>query len=446
LNEGESLEVAYCDNCGSQTTAAGSFTSSGKVYCAKCAPLLKDAISPPGTSDPVKFYFCETCGKRITDKQILDGLGRDKKLKGVYCKDCAVGVTTTEFDAVQDLPLPDPAKAQSRPRLVPTHRTGDSVRGAARVTRRKPSVAIPFAVAGVVIAAAVALYIVGKKDVPSTQTEPHKTSESNKSTAPLPAAVPTPVEPKADAVSPPASKQVSEQPAPVNKGDPEALAFDAFEKVRKFENLDANDTAGRIKRLEEYLTKHGETIVSARARVMLDELKKPVQIKASVDSAPAEKSADEFAKEFNYALASNGATATGDFTPDAMIDGDFTHYDGNKGFGGAMRDQPLTVSLKSPTEINCIRFLLWDQEPTRYYLYKLDVCEDDTQKTWINIADKRDESNRCRGWQVLKFPVRKVKAIRATGANNDNGMLHIVELQAFKLDAAAPPDPQPAKP
>ena len=28
----------------------------------------------------------------ITDKQILEGLGRDKKLKGVYCQDCAVGV------------------------------------------------------------------------------------------------------------------------------------------------------------------------------------------------------------------------------------------------------------------------------------------------------------------------------------------------------------------
>ena len=32
--------------------------------------------------------------KRITDEQILEGLGRDKKLKGVYCKDCAVGVMT----------------------------------------------------------------------------------------------------------------------------------------------------------------------------------------------------------------------------------------------------------------------------------------------------------------------------------------------------------------
>jgi DNA-directed RNA polymerase subunit RPC12/RpoP len=60
----------------------------------------------PATAEQsaTKFYFCETCGKRITDRQILEGLGRDKKLKGVYCKDCAVGVMTMEFGAIKEVP------------------------------------------------------------------------------------------------------------------------------------------------------------------------------------------------------------------------------------------------------------------------------------------------------------------------------------------------------
>src|SRR5438105_2207153 len=127
------VEVVYCDNCGFKiapdafNAGATVYADNGKTYCAKCAPLYRDtttglqkvqlpyktlgADEPTGEFAPVtepipvasrdtKFYFCETCGKRITDKQILDGLGRDKKLKGVYCKDCAVGVMTMEFTAI----------------------------------------------------------------------------------------------------------------------------------------------------------------------------------------------------------------------------------------------------------------------------------------------------------------------------------------------------------
>jgi hypothetical protein len=99
------------------------------VYCAKCAPLYEHTSSallnvalPGGTplgeqttvvglpslaeKEVTKFYFCEKCGKRLTDAQIEQGLGRDKKLKGVYCKDCAVGVMTIEFLAIK---APEPA-------------------------------------------------------------------------------------------------------------------------------------------------------------------------------------------------------------------------------------------------------------------------------------------------------------------------------------------------
>lgn len=46
------------------------------------------------------FYFCEGCGKRITEQEIDEGKARNKKLKGVFCTTCAVGVTTMD-----DLPL-----------------------------------------------------------------------------------------------------------------------------------------------------------------------------------------------------------------------------------------------------------------------------------------------------------------------------------------------------
>lgn len=50
----------------------------------------------------MKFYFCETCGKRLTEHDIDGGVAKNKKLKGVFCKECAIGVTTME-----SLPLSD---------------------------------------------------------------------------------------------------------------------------------------------------------------------------------------------------------------------------------------------------------------------------------------------------------------------------------------------------
>lgn len=65
----------------------------------------------------MKFFFCQTCGKRLTENDIAEGNARDKKLKGVYCTDCAVGVVTME-----DLPL---SEAEAR-KLVSEEMRGRS--------------------------------------------------------------------------------------------------------------------------------------------------------------------------------------------------------------------------------------------------------------------------------------------------------------------------------
>ncbi len=126
------MENMFCAICGDRV-GTNSFTHDGKNYCVQCAPLHKETpprnvhptkvvgpdeptgefapVSEPAPSHGVtKFYFCETCGKRITDKQILEGLGRDKKLKGIFCKTCAVGVTTQEFDAISEVELRKPVR------------------------------------------------------------------------------------------------------------------------------------------------------------------------------------------------------------------------------------------------------------------------------------------------------------------------------------------------
>lgn len=76
----------------------------------------------------MKFYFCQVCGTRITEHDIEANKARDKKLKGVYCDQCAVGVSTmeslpmSEGEAREVLGKTDakpPAKRQSGQRLTP---------------------------------------------------------------------------------------------------------------------------------------------------------------------------------------------------------------------------------------------------------------------------------------------------------------------------------------
>jgi hypothetical protein len=180
------MEVAYCDNCAARLndTQADVESSDGKKYCEKCAPLFKFttsaliAVQLPAAEETKpklvsKFYFCETCGKRITDVDLEKGAGRDKKLKGVYCSACAAGVMTMEFTALTDqkphgtgttsaAPAPKPAPAEAPrpsglhrvpPKPVDVHARPPSVR---KPPTKAASIVIP---AGIAVIAAILLII-----------------------------------------------------------------------------------------------------------------------------------------------------------------------------------------------------------------------------------------------------------------------------------------------
>lgn len=83
----------------------------------------------------MKFYFCETCGKRLTENDIEGGVAKDKKLKGVFCRECSIGVTTMETmpltkDQAQEI-LDQESSASGSKRKQPD--------GAAKSARRRTS-------------------------------------------------------------------------------------------------------------------------------------------------------------------------------------------------------------------------------------------------------------------------------------------------------------------
>ena len=49
----------------------------------------------------MNFFFCEECGKRVTDDDINAGRAFDRKFSGVFCAECATNVSVRE-----DLRLP----------------------------------------------------------------------------------------------------------------------------------------------------------------------------------------------------------------------------------------------------------------------------------------------------------------------------------------------------
>lgn len=77
----------------------------------------------------MNFWFCEACGKRLTDKDLEEGSARNKKLKGVFCKECSIGVMTMEMDAV------NPEQLTKAPAASAHNETASAPRKASEIIR-----------------------------------------------------------------------------------------------------------------------------------------------------------------------------------------------------------------------------------------------------------------------------------------------------------------------
>jgi hypothetical protein len=67
----------------------------------------------------MKFWFCEKCGKRITDEDLAAGEARDKAAKGMFCRSCSVGVVTVQMDAINLDTIEDKTTAAPKPVSTP---------------------------------------------------------------------------------------------------------------------------------------------------------------------------------------------------------------------------------------------------------------------------------------------------------------------------------------
>jgi len=224
----------------------------------------------------MKFYFCETCGTRITDSQILEGLGRDKKLMGVFCKDCAVGVMTMEFEAISEADLRKPVR-KSGGNAIPVNKefSAESKSPAKRPESRpsKPVVHPHSAPRTGIKPLAIAMAVAGALAVAGTfvltsGSQPRKNAlKEDRSNAP-----PNEVAAKSQAIQPPPpSPPVFSSPAPPAY-DAEDGAIAAFGVLQRFDGLAADDNAGRVERIDAFLAEHGNSVVSARARALRNQL------------------------------------------------------------------------------------------------------------------------------------------------------------------------------
>ena len=182
----------------------------------------------------MNFFFCEACGKRVTDADLEHGLAKDKKLKGVYCKACAANVNTIEFTpltnaqaraiAASVAPPAAPAAPVATQSRTPGDRRASNVRMAPAVrsatASAKPAsngrqIAVIGAVVGAVaLTGAIVLAFGGGKAKPpakdskiSSGPEPMKPAESKPA---------EPVKPEAVAVAP-VKFETPVQPAPQPK-------------------------------------------------------------------------------------------------------------------------------------------------------------------------------------------------------------------------------------
>jgi len=135
--------------------------------------------------------------------------------------------------------------------------------------------------------------------------------------------------------------------------------------------------------------------------------------------------------EENVATPKHGATVVNGEVKNALLDGDSSNYDMERGFTRHPIDdnseKGIIVKLGMQCIINHFRMLLWDKD-NRSYSYYIEVSMD--QKDWVKVVDH--SKYLCRSWQDLYFTPRVVRYIRIVGTYNTlNKVFHVVSLEAY---------------
>ena len=136
--------------------------------------------------------------------------------------------------------------------------------------------------------------------------------------------------------------------------------------------------------------------------------------------------------EENVATPKHGASVIFGEVKSALLDGDSSNYDMERGFSRHPIDDSndkagIVVKLGMQCIINHFRMLLWDKD-NRSYSYYIEVSMD--QKDWVRVIDH--SKYWCRSWQDLYFTPRVVRYIRIVGTYNTlNKVFHVVSLEAY---------------
>jgi len=270
----------------------------------------------------MKFWFCETCGKRLTEKDLEEGAARNKKLKGVFCQQCSVGVMTMEMEAINieqlDREKPKtPSLGATTPSLPSSGVKGSASRIAAArsatKTNERPSsrltthghtpagpgrqgsqsMAILTGAAGVILVVALVPILASRKQADAAVQSSAPTKAADPLPVPRPATrVTVPEAPKketpaAQLPSEPRQLETIVQETPI-KPDPNTQARSDYDNlVEQVGSMDKGDTAGRIAAIDAFLAEHNDSTFAQQARTLRDGIVTMDQFNKSHAPAPA---------------------------------------------------------------------------------------------------------------------------------------------------------------
>jgi len=167
----------------------------------------------------------------------------------------------------------------------------------------------------------------------------------------------------------------------------------------------------------------------------LSKVKIQKRLQAAGEPAKGRGKAAGVVQRGNVALAANGTVVFGNIiAPGNLLDGNSTRYDVTNGHSCAKIPSEWTIVFNKVYRLQQIRFLLYDRDP-RFFRYTVSVSAEG--RSFAPVADR--SQGEWRGWQVIEFQPRAVKAVRLNGlytSDTAHPFFFVVEFEAYCF----PPD------